>query len=85
LIAQPDAMPFDMDGVITDTAMAHTAVWQRLFDEFLKARAERHGEEFRPFDLRRDYRQYVDGKPRMDGVRSFLDARGIDLPYGAWR
>lgn len=56
LIAQPDAMLFDMDGVITDTAMAHAAAWQRLFDEFLKARAERHGEEFRPFDPRRDYR-----------------------------
>lgn len=82
LIAQLDAMLFDMDGVITDTAKAHAAAWQRLFDEFLKARAERHGEEFRPFDSRRDYRQYVDGKPRMDGVRSFLDARGIDLPYG---
>lgn len=82
LIARPDAMLFDMDGVITDTAKAHAAAWKRLFDEFLKARAERNGEEFRPFDLRRDYRQYVDGKPRMDGVRSFLDARGIDLPYG---
>jgi len=82
MIAQPEAVLFDMDGVITDTAKAHAAAWQRLFDEFLKARAERHGEAFRPFDPRRDYRQYVDGKPRMDGVRSFLDARGIDLPYG---
>lgn len=82
LIAQLDAVLFDIDGVITDTARAHAAAWQRLFDEFLMARAERHGEEFRPFDLRSDYRQHVDGKPRMAGVRSFLDARGIALPYG---
>lgn len=82
LIAQPEAVLFDMDGVITDTAKAHAAAWQRLFDEFLEARAERRGEEFRPFDPRHDYRQYVDGKPRMDGVRSFLASREIDLPYG---
>ncbi|MEX2482029.1 MAG: trehalose-phosphatase [Gammaproteobacteria bacterium] len=82
LLAQLEAVLFDMDGVITDTAQAHAAAWQRLFDEFLKTRAERYGEEFRPFDPRHDYRQYVDGKPRMDGVSSFLDARGIPLPYG---
>jgi trehalose-phosphatase len=82
LVAQPEAVLFDMDGVITDTAKAHAAAWQRLFDEFLEARAERHGEEFRPFDPRQDYRQYVDGKPRMDGVSSFLESRGIELPYG---
>jgi trehalose-phosphatase len=77
-----EAVLFDMDGVVTDTAKAHTAAWQRLFDEFLEERARRRGEEFRAFDPRHDYRRYVDGKPRMDGVRSFLDARGIDLPYG---
>lgn len=82
MIAQLDAVLFDMDGVITDTANAHAAVWQRLFDEFLKARAERLGETFHPFDPHQDYRQYVDGKPRMDGIRCFLESRGIDLPYG---
>lgn len=82
MIAQPEAVLFDMDGVITDTADAHAAAWQRLFDEFLKARAERLGEEFRPFDPHQEYRRYVDGKPRMDGVRSFLESRSIDLPYG---
>lgn len=82
LIDQLEAVLFDMDGVLTDTAKAHAAAWKRLFDEFLKARAERDGEAFRPFDSRLEYRQYVDGKPRMDGVRSFLDARGIELPYG---
>ncbi|MDZ7781402.1 MAG: hypothetical protein U5K56_00115 [Halioglobus sp.] len=76
------AVLFDMDGVITATAKAHAAAWKRLFDEFLKARAERHGGKFRPFDSRLDYRRYVDGKPRMDGVKSFLDARGIELPCG---
>jgi trehalose-phosphatase len=73
---------FDMDGVITDTAKAHAAAWQRLFDEYLKERAARRGEAFRPFDPGLDYRRYVDGRPRMDGVRGFLASRGIDLPYG---
>lgn len=82
MIAQPEAVLFDMDGVITDTANAHAAAWQRLFDEFLKALAEHRGAEFRSFDPHQDYRQYVDGKPRMDGVRSFLASRGIELPYG---
>lgn len=76
------AILLDMDGVVTDTAEAHAAAWKRLFDEFLKARAERRGEEFRPFDPHHEYRQYVDGKPRMDGVKSFLESRGIQLPYG---
>jgi alpha,alpha-trehalase len=82
LLSQPEAVLFDMDGVITDTAKAHAAAWKRLFDEFLAARAERRGDEFRPFDPHHDYRRYVDGKPRMDGVRSFLASREIDLPYG---
>ncbi|WP_152206833.1 trehalose-phosphatase [Marinobacter changyiensis] len=82
MIAPLEAVLFDMDGVITDTANAHAAAWQRLFDEFLKARAERCGEEFHPFDPHYEYRQYVDGKPRLDGVRSFLESRGIELPYG---
>lgn len=82
LIERLEAVLFDMDGVITDTAKVHAAAWKRLFDDFLETRAERDGGAFRPFDSGHDYRQYVDGKPRMDGVRSFLDARGIELPYG---
>lgn len=73
---------FDMDGVVTDTATAHAAAWKRLFDEFLEARADRHGEAFDPFDRRDDYRRYVDGRPRADGIRSFLESRGIELPEG---
>lgn len=79
----PTAALFDMDGVVTDTAGAHAAAWKRLFDEFLQDRAQRCGEEFRPFDSALDYIRYVDGKPRDEGVSSFLLARGIDLPYGA--
>jgi alpha,alpha-trehalase len=77
-----EAVLFDMDGVITDTARAHAAAWQRLFDDYLKARADERGAAFRPFDIGRDYRLYVDGKPRYDGVRSFLHSRGIELPEG---
>ncbi len=77
------AVLFDMDGVVTDTARAHAAAWQRMFDEFLRARAQSKGEAFRPFDIVRDYRLYVDGKPRHDGVRSLLESRGIALPYGS--
>jgi alpha,alpha-trehalase len=80
--ARLEAALFDMDGVVTDTAQAHAGAWQRLFDEYLKERAQRLGEVFRPFDPDKDYRRYVDGKPRMDGVGSFLDSRGIELPYG---
>lgn len=77
-----DAVLFDMDGVVTDTAEAHAAAWKRLFDEYLQARARARDEEFRPFDADADYREYVDGKPRYEGVKSFLASRGIDLPYG---
>jgi len=77
-----DAALFDMDGVVTDTAQAHAAAWKQLFDEFLEARAKRRGERFEPFDADEDYRRYVDGRPRAEGIRSFLDARGIELPQG---
>jgi beta-phosphoglucomutase family hydrolase len=77
-----DAVLFDLDGVITDTAKLHAACWKRAFDSFLKKRAARTDEPFHPFDLHNDYEEYVDGKPRYDGVRSFLDSRGIELPYG---
>src|SRR5690606_543618 len=77
-----DAASFDLDGVITRTAHLHAAAWKRLFDEFLERRAARCGERFVPFDAAADYLSYVDGKPRLDGVRSFLAARGISLPQG---
>jgi beta-phosphoglucomutase family hydrolase len=74
---------FDLDGVLTQTAKVHAAAWKQMFDEYLKARAEKAGEEFVPFDGRSDYDEYVDGKPRYDGVRSFLESRGINLPEGS--
>lgn len=73
---------FDLDGVLTHTASTHAAAWKQAFDEFLRARAERTGEAFVAFDLDRDYLHHVDGKPRADGVRSFLTSRGITLPEG---
>jgi beta-phosphoglucomutase family hydrolase len=89
----PDALPrldemgltaivLDLDGVVTDTASVHAAAWKALFDGVLQARADAAGTSFQPFDLDRDYIAYVDGKPRYDGVRSFLESRGIHLPEG---
>ena len=77
-----DAVLLDLDGVITDTANIHAACWKQMFDEYLQKRATQRGEAFRPFDLVTDYRLYVDGKPRFDGVRDFLTSRGIQLPEG---
>ncbi len=74
-----DAVVFDMDGVVTKTTVAHRAAWKRLFDEYLAAKK---GPNEPPFDDRADYLEYVDGKPRYDGVRSFLASRGIILPEG---
>jgi beta-phosphoglucomutase family hydrolase len=71
---------FDLDGVLLQTARIHAAAWKQLFDRFLRERAEREGEEFRPFEVPRDYLAYVDGRLREDGVRSFLASRGIVLP-----
>jgi beta-phosphoglucomutase family hydrolase len=73
-----DAVVFDMDGVVTDTAGAHRAAWKQVFDAFLFDHA---GPDAEPFAAA-DYLEYVDGKPRYDGVRSFLDSRGITLPEG---
>jgi beta-phosphoglucomutase family hydrolase len=73
---------FDLDGVLTKTATVHAAAWKQMFDAYLRERAERTGEEFVPFDPKADYGEYVDGKPRADGVRSFLESRGIELPEG---
>ena len=78
-----DAVLLDLDGVITDTANLHAACWKQMFDEYLQKRAAERGEPFRPFELATDYRLYVDGKPRFDGVRDFLTSRGIQLPEGS--
>ncbi|HEX6141186.1 MAG TPA: trehalose-phosphatase [Geminicoccaceae bacterium] len=78
-----EAVLFDMDGVVTDTASAHAAAWKEAFDAFLAARSAAEGTVLVPFDARRDYLAYVDGRPRLDGVRGFLAARGIDLPEGS--
>jgi beta-phosphoglucomutase family hydrolase len=74
---------FDLDGVLTDTASVHTKAWKVMFDDFLRQRAEKTAEKFVPFDPAKDYREYVDGKKREDGVRSFLASRGIELPEGS--
>ncbi|TCO32736.1 HAD superfamily hydrolase (TIGR01509 family)/beta-phosphoglucomutase family hydrolase [Kribbella steppae] len=73
---------FDLDGVLTDTAAVHAAAWKEVFDQFLRDYSEQHGIPFRPFDARAEYDAYVDGKPRVDGVRDFLTSRGITLPDG---
>lgn len=77
-----DGVIFDMDGVVTRTADVHADAWRRVFDEFLEREAAERGTEFTPFDVDEDYRRYVDGKPRYDGVSSFLESRGIELPFG---
>jgi beta-phosphoglucomutase family hydrolase len=73
---------FDLDGVLTDTASVHRTAWKAMFDSYLQQRAERNGEPFVPFDEDDDYEKYVDGKPREDGVRSFLASRDIQIPDG---
>ncbi|MGW5234756.1 HAD family hydrolase [Streptomyces nodosus] len=70
---------FDLDGVITRTAVVHAAAWKQTFDDFLR---RRDGDAYRPFDAVADYDEYVDGRPRADGVRTFLASRGIRLPEG---
>ncbi len=77
-----DAVVFDMDGVVTRTAAVHAAAWKRLFDAYLLRRGQAEGVEYAPFDSDDDYRRYVDGKNRYDGVASFLASRGIELPRG---
>jgi beta-phosphoglucomutase family hydrolase len=85
VIGLPDSVRaclFDLDGVLTKTATIHAAAWKEMFDDYLHERAARTGEKFVPFDPIADYDSYVDGKPRYEGVRSFLAARGIELPEG---
>ena len=79
---QVQACLFDLDGVLTKTASVHAAAWKEMFDAFLQQRSRQTGEQLRPFDAVADYDEYVDGRPRYDGVRSFLDSRGIELPSG---
>jgi beta-phosphoglucomutase family hydrolase len=73
---------FDLDGVLTQTARVHAAAWKEMFDAYLRDRSWETGEPFRPFAIETDYAMYVDGKLRQDGVRSFLESRGIELPEG---
>jgi beta-phosphoglucomutase family hydrolase len=77
-----DAVLFDLDGVLTRTARVHAAARKKLFDRFLEQRSAETGEPLVPFDIDADYRRYVDGKPRLDGVASFLTSRGIEIPFG---
>ena len=77
-----DAMLFDMDGVITRSAKGHGQLWKVVFDDFLRQFSVRHNLPFKPFDAGSDYHDFVDGKPRYDGVGSFLASRGIMIPFG---
>jgi HAD superfamily hydrolase (TIGR01509 family) len=81
-IAEFRAALFDMDGVVTRTAVIHAAAWKQLFDEYFAQRRDRGDPEVAPFDIDEDYRAYVDGRPRYDGVEAFLASREITLPWG---
>jgi beta-phosphoglucomutase family hydrolase len=74
---------FDLDGVLTQTAKIHARAWKEMFDDFLRDWSRRTGAPFEEFDRPTDYDEYVDGKPRLDGVASFLESRGIDVPMGS--
>lgn len=78
-----EAVLFDLDGVLTATARLHAASWKRTFDDYLRTRASARGERFRPFEMPGDYARFVDGRPRYDGVRTFLASRDIELDDGA--
>jgi beta-phosphoglucomutase family hydrolase len=78
-----DAAIFDLDGVLTETADLHAAAWKTVFDASLQRWAKRQAVDFHPFDIKTDYLDYVDGRPRYDGVRTFLASRGIHLPEGS--
>ncbi len=83
MLGLPDgtrACLFDLDGVLTDTASVHAAAWKQMFDEYLRSR---DGDGYTPFDVNADYGPYVDGKPRLEGTRSFIASRGIELPEGS--
>jgi len=76
------ALILDMDGVITQTASVHAAAWKRMFDDYLRQRGKQEGRVYEPLHIATDYRQYIDGIPRYDGVRNFLASRNIVLPEG---
>ncbi|MDD3741583.1 MAG: beta-phosphoglucomutase family hydrolase [Bacteroidales bacterium] len=82
MIANFDAVIFDLDGVITDTASIHCIAWKQTFDGVLKHHSKINNTKYISFDIEKDYFEYVDGKPRYDGVLSFLNSRGIEFPYG---
>ncbi|MBN2519529.1 MAG: beta-phosphoglucomutase family hydrolase [Bacteroidales bacterium] len=77
-----EAVIFDLDGVITKTALVHGAAWKKMFEDYLRYREKKYGEPFQEFTHNNDYLPYIDGKPRYNGVESFLKSRGINLPYG---
>ena len=77
-----EVVVFDMDGAVTRTTRAHAAAWKRSFDEHLRQRRDRQGSAYERLDRQADHRRYVDGKRRYEGVRSFLESRGIALPWG---
>ena len=86
MLGLPDgviACVFDLDGVLTTSATTHAAAWAETFDPFLLERAERSHRQFIPFDPRREYQDFIAGRPRLDGVRAFLGSRGIGLPEGS--
>jgi beta-phosphoglucomutase family hydrolase len=86
MLALPDPITtclFDLDGVLTQTAKVHARAWKEMFDRFLREWSEKTGQPFEPFDRPTDYDEYVDGLPRLDGVRSFLQSRAIELPMGS--
>jgi beta-phosphoglucomutase family hydrolase len=86
MLGLPDGITtclFDLDGVLTQTAKVHATAWKQMFDAYLRERSQKTGEPFREFTVPDDYDEYVDGKPRRDGVQSFLKSRGIDLPLGS--
>jgi beta-phosphoglucomutase-like phosphatase (HAD superfamily) len=77
-----DAAIFDLDGVVTESATVHSRAWKAMFDDYLRSRQQRLGEPLREFTHEGDYLPYVDGKPRVKGIESFLASRGIKLPTG---
>lgn len=79
---QIKALILDLDGVVTQTALVHAQAWKRMFDAYLKKRGESEEKKFEPLDIETDYREHIDGIPRYDGVRNFLQSRGITLPEG---
>jgi beta-phosphoglucomutase family hydrolase len=86
MLGLPDhitACLFDLDGVLTPTAVVHRAAWEDAFNDLLRRHAARTGAPYVPFDPAHDYHRYVDGRARADGVRAFLASRGITLPDGS--